>query len=165
MKHVLSLLLSALALSVLSFAQTIEKKAPVIEAGKGWGEVVIGAKREKIDALLGEHTAPEEHLGTTLVGYTAKGIHVSFDEDDEADAIYFYNKAREHENYATFQGKTDKGIDWSATPEQIIRAYGKPDTEVGSEKNDAEQWRRFVYEGIDFYFEDGKLVRIGVPGN
>ncbi|TVM01561.1 MAG: hypothetical protein CV087_10700 [Candidatus Brocadia sp. WS118] len=68
-----------------------------------------------------------------------------------------YNRQHGYENFETFQGKTDHGIDWSSTPEQVIKAYGKPKEEyirVG--------WRRMAYEGIDFCWENGVMVRIGI---
>jgi hypothetical protein len=74
-------------------------------------------------------------------------------------AIFFYNKQHRYENLATPPVKTEKGIDWSASPEQVKKAYGKP-----KEKYIGRDWRRIVFEGIDFRWENGVLVRIGIPG-
>jgi len=55
--------------------------------------------------------------------------------------------------------KTDKGIDWNSSPEEVIKAYGKP-----AEDYSGPGWRRMVFDGIDFRFENGVMVRIGIPG-
>jgi hypothetical protein len=97
-----------------------------------------------------------------FIDYPAKGIQVSYNNTDNSlHTVYFYNGQRRYENFAPFQGRTNKGVDWKSSPGDVIKVYGKP-------KEDYEGpgwgWRRLVFEGIDFRFENGTMVRIGIPG-
>ena len=60
---------------------------------------------------------------------------------------------------ATAPVKTDKGIEWNATYKEVKKAYGKP-----KEDYHGDSWRRVVFKGIDFRFENDVMVRIGIPG-
>jgi len=51
-------------------------------------------------------------------------------------------------------------VDWKSSPNDVIKAYGKP-----KEDYKGEGWRRMVFDGIDFRWENGVMVRIGIPGN
>ncbi len=55
--------------------------------------------------------------------------------------------------------KTEKGIDWASSAEDVIKAYGKTPDDFSDE---SKSWRRIEYPGIDFRFEAGKLVRVGI---
>jgi hypothetical protein len=46
----------------------------------------------------------------------------------------------------------------------VKKAYGQPSAEFSGTYEEV-AWKRLVFEGIDFRFENGKMVRIGIPGN
>jgi len=132
-----------------------------IVAGRGWSQVVIGAPQRIVESVLGEGTRRYFDNEVYFLDYPTKGIQISFnDKTKTVHAIFFYNGQTRYDDFLTPELKTDKGIDWASTPEGVIKTYGKP-------KNDfkGDGWQRIVYEGIDFRFENGKLVRIGIPGN
>jgi hypothetical protein len=156
----------ALLLIICGFglAQTkTETELPIV-AGRGWGDVNVGAKRQSVERVLGTGEGDEgsKYLdGVYFREYPQHGIQVSFThKEDKVVAIFFYNKQHRYENLATASVKTDKGIDRSASPDQVKKAYGKP-----KENYSGTGWRRMVFEGIDFRWENGVMVRIGIPGH
>lgn len=133
---------------------------PVIVAGKGWGKVAMGNKRTLVESVVGSGVQRSKYDDVYFFDYPAQGIQISyFNKDDTVSAIFFYNKQRRYEHFAMASVKTDKGIGWNSTPEDVIKAYGKP-----AEDYSGEGWRRMVFDGIDFRFENGVMVRIGIPG-
>jgi hypothetical protein len=46
----------------------------------------------------------------------------------------------------------------------VKKAYGQP-TAKFSGTDSGGTWKRLVFDGIDFRFENEKMVRIGVPGD
>ena len=163
MKILFSILFVTL-ISTLVFAQETKNQSDaVIVAGKGWGKVQVDAKRDEVETILGKGEGQEgsEYLtGVYFRQYPEMGIEVSYThQENKVVAIFFYNKQHRYEKMATSQVKTDKGIDWSANYKQIRKVYGKP-----KENYSGDSWRRVVYEGIDFRFENNVIVRIVVPG-
>ena len=163
MKKYLALALSVLICSVVCAQQSESDSEPLIVAGYGWGKVHVGAKREDVEAALGKG---EEDEGSKYLKdvyfreYPDKGIQVFYThQEDKVVAIFFYNKQRRYENLVTVSVKTEKGIDWNASPEKVKKVYGKP-----KENYSGKGWRRMVFEGIDFRWENGVIVRIGIPG-
>jgi len=162
MKILFSILFITL-ISTLAFAQESKNQNDaLIVAGKGWGKVQVDAKREDVEAILGKGEGEEGNKALDDVyfrEYPKMGIQVSYThKENKVVAIFFYNKQRRYENMAKSPVKTEKGIDWSATYEQVKKAYGKP-----KEDFSGEGWRRVVFEGIDFRFENDVMVRIGIP--
>ena len=165
---VLAILTLLLTFVSANFDRNSEQNAqPLIVAGKGWGEVQIGAKREAVEAVLGkgvgrEGAPADPTLGRTYFReYPEKGIQVAYThKGDKVEAILFYNKQRGYEDVAAAEVRTEKGIDWSASPDEVKKAYGKP-----KKTYKGKGWRRIVFEGIDFRWENGVMVRIGVPGD
>jgi hypothetical protein len=162
MKILFSILFLTL-FSSLAFSQErkIQSDALIV-AGRGWGKVQVDAKKEDVETVLGKGKGEEGHKaldGVYFREYPEMGIQVSYThKEDKVVSIFFYNKQRRYENMATSPVKTEKGIDWSATYKQVKKAYGKP-----KEDFSGEGWRRVVFEGIDFRFENDVMVRIGVP--
>ena len=163
MKILFSILVLTVFSTLVLAQESKNQTGAVIVAGKGWGEVQVDAKRENVEAVLGKGEGREgsKYLdGVYFREYPEMGIQVSYThKEDRAVAIFFYNKQRRYENMATAPVKTDKGIDWSATYKEVKKAYGKP-----KEDYSGEGWRRVVFEGIDFRFENDVMVRIGIPG-
>ena len=164
MKIVFSLLL-LLFLSVASFAQqTNEQKTNDVVAGKGWGIVSLNAKKKDVEAVLGKGKDRSQYDDVYFIDYPEKGVQISYaNKKDTVVTIYFYNKQKRYENFAVPSLKTDKGIDWNSSPDEVIKAYGKPKNNFKGDAGD--DWQRIEYDGIDFRFENGKMVRIGISGN
>ena len=134
--------------------------APIV-AGKGWGKVCLGVDLNTVESVLGKGEGRSTYSDVYFKDYLAKGIQISYNNSDNTiHAIFFYNGQRRYESFVTPGVKTDKGINWKSSPEDVIKAYGKP-----KEDHQGEDWRRIVFEGIDFRFENGVMVRIGIPGN
>lgn len=162
MKILFSILLLTL-FSTLSFAQKAKEQAgPIIIAGKGWGVVSLKAKRITIETALGEGENGSKFDDLYFVDYPSKGIQISYtNSKDEAHTIFFYNNQKRYESFVTPPVKTDKGIGWSSSPDDILKAYGKPKNDF-SDESGRNAWRRLEYDGIDFLFELGEMKRIGI---
>jgi hypothetical protein len=165
MKTIFSLCLICI-FSSFAFAQQAQEKAkPVIVAGEGWGVVRLNAKRADVETALGKGANLYKSREVYFIDFADKGIQVSFNNsNDTVHAIFFYNGQRRSENFSVFDGAADKGINWSSSEEEVLKAYGKPKNDFGG-PDWGGSWRRLVFEGIDFRFENKKMVRIGIPGN
>jgi hypothetical protein len=128
-----------------------------------WGDVRLGASKKTIEKVLGNFPEIDPVGDVYFVDYSEKGIQLSFaTKTNKVNAIYFYNKQRRYEHFATFAGKTSKGINWNSTEAEVIEAYGHPKEDYSG--GFPVIWRRMVFEGIDFRFENNVMVRIGIPG-
>lgn len=160
----LSLTILLLA-AVQIFGQSADQKSSPIVAGKGWGNVAVGARRSEIERVLGKGKNLSKFADVYFLDFEEKGVQVSFTKsDDRAHAIFFYNGQRRDENFRAFDGITDKGITWKSSEEDVLAAYGTPKSDFGGPEPHG-TWRRLVFDGIDFRFENHKMVRIGIPGN
>jgi hypothetical protein len=138
---------------------------PKIIAGEGWGPVRVGAASKTVEAFLGEGKSGRTYSDVYFKSYLPNGLEVSFENtSNTVHAIYFYNRQRDEEEFGVFCGRTDKGIRWQSSIEEVKRAYGQPTAEF-SGNDSGGNWNRLVFAGIDFRFENGKMVRIGIPGN
>jgi hypothetical protein len=136
-----------------------------IIAGEGWGPVRIGAAYEDVEAFLGEGRATKRYSGVHFEDYEEKGLQVSFDNDSNSvHAIYFYNGQRNDPQFSAFCGQVEKHVNWESSIDDVRKAFGKPAKEFSGTYSGV-SWTRLVFDGIDFRFENGKMVRIGVPGN
>ena len=133
-----------------------------ITAGGGWGEVVLLGERSDVEKVLGRGDfSPKVGYGYYL-DYPGKGLQVYCAEsDNKVRSILFYNKARRFEHFAQFKAKTSTGIGWRSSIDQVIKAYGKPIENVTG-KDSGGSWQRVVFKGIDFLYEDERMVRIRV---
>lgn len=137
---------------------------PKVVAGEGWGSVRLGASSTVVDAFLGKGQRGNGYRDVYFKQYAPKGVEVSFENStDTVHAIFFYNGQRNDEQIGVFCGQTAKGIGWQSTVEDVKNAYGKPTAEF-SGSDWGGKWQRLVFAGIDFRFENGKMVRIGIPG-
>jgi hypothetical protein len=55
----------------------------------------------------------------------------------------------------------EKNINWQSPIDEVKTAYGKPVEEFLG-KDSGGTWNRIVFDGIDFRFENGQMVRISV---
>jgi hypothetical protein len=117
----------------------------------------------EIEKALGKFPEIDPVGDVYFVNYSEEGIQLSFvTKTNKVNAIFFYNKQRRKEHFATFAGKTSKGIDWNSTEAEVIEAYGQPKEDYSG--GFPITCRRMVFEGIDFRFENNVMVRIGIPG-
>jgi hypothetical protein len=138
---------------------------PKIVAGEGWGPVRIGAASITVDASLGEGQVRSKYSDVYFKDYAPKGVQVSFENtSNTVNAMFFYNGQRGDEQLGIFCGQTDSGINWQSSPEEVKRIYGPPTAEFSGTYAGVTS-QRLVFVGIDFRFENGKMVRIGIPGN
>ncbi len=153
---------------MLPSQQPDNSSEPLIVAGKGWGKVVLSLDRKTVEGLIGEGQERIQFETVYLIGYPSKGIQISYGRRyDTLRNIYFYNGQHDYKSFATFQGRTDRGVDWKASPEDVIKAYGKPEADYegvyGKPKEpEGVGWRRIVFSGIDFRWESRVMVRIGI---
>ncbi|MGA2051534.1 MAG: hypothetical protein ABSG96_28040 [Terracidiphilus sp.] len=131
-----------------------------IVEGVGWGAVRLGTNLKIVKTALGEGYPSDKFSDVHFVEYRPLGIEISFNNsDDKVHAIYFYNRQQGSEQFGVFCGQTEKGINWKSTVDDVKSLYGHPaaDFMLGNSG-------RLEFTGIDFRFENGTLVRIGVPG-
>lgn len=140
-----------------------DETQPRIVAGVGWGIVHIGADSKDVDDFLGHGELAKRYSASYFKNYSEMGVQVLF-ESSTVRAVYFYNAQRGDENFSNFCGTTDKNIDWQSSVEDVKKAYGKPEAEF-SGIDTGGPWERIVFAGIDFRFENGRMVRMGVPGS
>jgi hypothetical protein len=137
------------------------KKIPII-IGSGWGVIILGTTKEKVDSfLLDKGTITNKYEDCYFVDYLKCSIQINYSLSDSVSAIFFYNKDIDHENMTGFPIKTKENIGWSSTPFDVKEAYGQP-LETIEGTNDNILWQRLVYKGADFRFLEKKLVRISI---
>jgi hypothetical protein len=137
-----------------------EAQTRIVE-GIGWGAVRIGAHLKAVKAALGEGHPSEKYSDVSFVEYRPQGIEISFNNSDATvHAIYFYNRQQGSGQFGVFCGQTDKGINWKSTVDDVKSLYGHPTADFMNGNSG-----RLEFTGIDFRFENGTLVRIGVPGH
>jgi hypothetical protein len=130
----------------------------------GQGVFAVGTRRMDLEAVVGDGESENPYKGIYFVEYPKAGLEVSYESGkNTVHIIFLYNGQPGYENFVTPKVKTDKGIDWNASPEDILKAYGKPLHDYQDE-SPAKSWRRLEYPGIDFLFESGRLGRIGILG-
>jgi len=128
----------------------------------GQGVFSVGTKKADLEAVVGEGEAKSKYEDVYFVEYPKAGVQVSYENGkDTVHVIFVYNNQSRYENFATPVVRTDKGIDWNSTPEDIIKTYGKAPKDFS---DNSKSWRRLEYPGIDFLFQGGKLGRIGILG-
>lgn len=138
---------------------------PKIVAGEGWGPVRIGAAYKAVDAFLGEGQSRRGYSKVFYKDYPLKGIQVAFENSGRiVHNIYFYNGQRDMQQFSVFCGQVDRGINWQSSIDDVKGVFGQPDEEFSGFYL-GETWKRLVFDGIDFRFENEKMVRIGIPGD
>ena len=138
---------------------------PSIVAGEGWGAVRVGAPARVVERVLGKGQSGYQYKDVYFKRYPRGGVEISFENgSDTVHAIFFYNRQRGEERIGSFCSQTANSIGWHSSVEEVKEAYGQPIAEF-SGTDWGGTWIRLVFTGIDFRFENGKMVRIGIPGN
>jgi len=137
-----------------------------IVAGEGWGPVRVGASFKTVDTFLGKGRPESKSSHVYFKDYPLKGIQVLFENDSgTVHSIYFYNHQGNNPEFHAFCGQVDKGINWKSSGDDVKNAFGQPIAEFSGDYSGGGTWKRLVFAGIDFRFENEKMVRIGIPGN
>lgn len=132
----------------------------LIVAGVGCGRIKIGEEQEVVELELKVGKPKKIYDDVYFVRYLYDGLEISYDVvGGKVVAIFFYNKMRGYKGYEAHGAVTQKGIGWSASVEEVISSYGKP--KLDHARGDL---RRVAFDGIDFIWEGGRLVRMGIPG-
>lgn len=143
-----------------SYECSADEAQTKIVAGAGWNMVRVGASFKAVRAALGDAHPSEKYSDVHFVEYRTRGIELSVNNsDDTVHAIFFYNHQQDSGQFGVFCGQTDKGVNWQSTVEDVKRLYGQPSADFPGGSSE-----RLVFPGIDFRFENGRLVRIGIPG-
>jgi hypothetical protein len=137
---------------------------PVVSAGGlqvvplvGVGAVKFGMSKEEVIKSLGQ---PERDERIALYYLGSKGIHVVLDPRAGVRQIHCWSKdfpMPPPEALTTFVGKTEKGIGMGSGREQIVAAYGQPDTEDAQGGMVALRYKQLK---TDFTLSQNKLVSI-----
>ncbi|MHC4645470.1 MAG: hypothetical protein ACYTBJ_08205 [Planctomycetota bacterium] len=108
----------------------VTEGAADIVPGVGMGALTFGMSKEQIIAVLGEPDKMEG--GGIALFYQSKGLTMLLDRRKGLHEINCWSS--EHPmslpDVATYKGKTEKGIGMGATREQIVAAYGAPNSAV-----------------------------------
>lgn len=128
----------------------------------GEGVFKFGIPRKQLEEAIGKGVAKSKYDDVYFVDYPDQGIQASFDnKTNKVHVIFLYNNANRYESFSTPTIRTSKGIDWKASEDDVIKSYGTP---VKDYSDESRSWRRIEYPGMDFRFEGGRLVRIGILG-
>ena len=142
----------------------------------GVGPVKFGMSRGQVLAVLGQ---PErtEGGGVAIYYLTSRGVHFLIDPRRGVRSIECWSAQypKPFPGMVTFSGKTDKGIGMGASREEIVAAYGEPETVeekivhvyVGPERVDSEHLLenlQYSQLRMTFVLTEGHLVKLKVVG-
>ena len=142
---------------------------PII-AGKGWGEIKIGTTKNEVEEfLLSKGNVKAKYDEIYFVDYKNYGVQINYFLDDTVNVIFLYNNMLGYEYLNEMPLKTNKKINWNSTLAQIKEAYGEPikyysgkEIWLPDQTKTEGSYERLEYNGINFRFENNKLVRIGI---
>lgn len=158
------LLLFQFSVVAASNEKSLHENENIVIAGVGWGKIVIGEKKVRINQIFGK---PMPKLiftdnNVNAESYDNLGLEVLYnDKNNTVEYIGFNRKDTEQGFYTfkgnTFLGRTDKDISMNSSVNDVIKAYGEP---IKNYKG--KSWQRLVYDGISFKFSNNRMVHIGV---
>jgi len=134
----------------------------VITPGVGVGPVTLGMSREEVIKHLGKPVKIEGEGGYGLNYISSLGLSVLVSPRKGVVSISCWTSRVMYWLSALgmkdFRGATDKGIKMGAGRDEIVRAYGRADSESGG----APLYMDYRSEGIKFILCSGKLAKIEV---
>jgi len=134
----------------------------VITPGVGVGPVTLGMSREEVIKHLGKPVKIEGEGGYGLNYISSMGLSVLVSPRKGVVSISCWTSRVMYWLSALgmkdFRGATDKGIKMGAGRDEIVRAYGRADSESGG----APLYMDYRSEGIKFILCSGKLAQIEV---
>jgi hypothetical protein len=116
----------------------------------------------------GRYSKPRTYV-TTVLDYASRGFQLEVSRELRIGEstypgygllhIRVFNPANSGTRVSDFPGKTSEGIRLGATPDDVVRAYGKP-----QEKSEIESRRTLTYPELGYVFEfrQGKLTSISL---
>lgn len=133
---------------------------PSIDIIPGEGVFKFGIPRKELEKIVGQGEPGSTYDDVYFVEYPHYGVQASFDnKTHNVHVIFLYPGASDEVLRASV--RTQKGIDWKSSEEDVLAAYGEPLKDFSDE---SKSWRRLEYPGIDFKFGGGGLDRIGILG-
>jgi len=133
----------------------------VITPGVGVGPITLGMSKEDVIKHLGKPDKTEGK-GSGLNYISSMGLSVMVSPRKGVVSISCWTSRVMYWLYALgmkdFRGATDKGIKMGAGRDDIVRAYGKADSESGG----APLYMDYRSQGIEFILCSGKLAQIEV---
>jgi hypothetical protein len=157
-------------------AAPVPKEADLtIRTGEGVTGCKIGGTLENAEAIFGKSTSASEkykddpktaeHM-KDYFHFTEKGIDILLNKGKISAIFFYYDESQSHKIYA---GKTDKGIGKESTVENVIKQYGKAESqserivsEYGPKPGAKEKCLQYPKQGITFTFYDDKLADIRI---
>jgi len=99
-----------------------------IVPGSGMGPLVFGMSKDEIIGVLGEPDIMEG--GGIALMYPSKGLSLILDLREGLREVSCWSKQHPMSppDAVTYDGKTQEGIGLGATREQVVAAYGEPDS-------------------------------------
>ena len=135
----------------------------VITPGVGVGAITLGMNKEDVIKHLGKPDKIEGKGGFGLNYISSMGLSLLVSRSKGVVFISCWNSRATYWLHALsvkdFRGATDKGIKMGAGRDEIVRAYGKADSESGDA---AMLYMDYRSQGIEFMLLYGKLVKIDV---
>jgi hypothetical protein len=135
-----------------------------IVEGLGWKSVVLGNTRKSVIQFLGkpDNTEYFNTENTYFDDYYSEGIQINYNKlTNRVRSIFFYFGQIGNELYSNINRSTQGGISAKSTETEVLTVFGKP-IQDSTGICGGVTCRRIVYKGIDFRFEENKLVRISV---
>jgi hypothetical protein len=124
----LTLFLAALAGCGKKAAEDEPADKLIIEASVGIGPVQFGVSQEKVIEHFGRPDKIFEGKVTKLSYVRSRGLTFAFDAELGMQEISCWSEGMLPSRVTTFAGKTKEGIGIGATQEEIVAAYGPPDS-------------------------------------
>jgi hypothetical protein len=135
----------------------------VITPGVGVGPITLGMSREDVIKHLGKPVKIEGEGGYGLNYISSLGLGVLVFPRKGVVVISCWTSRATYWLHGVFvkdfRGSTDKGIKMGAGRDEIVRAYGKADSESGDASLLYMDYRS---RGIEFMLRSGKLAKIDV---
>ena len=123
----------------------------------GWGDVKIGQSVDQVDEILGKPTRQSPVGDMIFADYAWSSVlFVYVSDTHRLGAIYFDNRTTLKDKNALLF-RTDAGISWNSTEDDVVRAYGTP-LKIKASTNR----RRLIYRAMQFLFIKNRLTAVCV---
>jgi outer membrane lipoprotein-sorting protein len=144
--------------------QLAAEKALVITPQVGFGPAKFGMTQEEVIEVLGQPHAikPTARGKTTSLDYRTRGFSIIVDRQDGFMTL----SCQEHSKAAfyarSFKGQTDKGIRLGDSRDDIVEAYGAPDSEAAKRKGYKGDGNMLMYyaSGMQFSLMKNRVTMI-----
>lgn len=149
-KHFLLLWLCLTGITAV--AQPPSLQNCIVEAGKGCGQLKLGASRQEVEDLFGGSIEKAGQFGITVVLGTSKKL-------EQINFIFTEGSINITEQQSFYKGRLEKGLGARSSPEQFINAYGRPVNRKESEFLGSQNTVLY-FNGLEAYFTDNVLSQV-----